>query len=126
VAKILDMSGGTAKVVSGLPCIYFLGYATLYCEEVKEDADNYIFDPTKTVWLQFSPVAPDGGVKFGGGRGFGPGMPWSPTYLRCGKAACFITDCADEHIVRFCKRLLSGIILATERDIPPEAPPVVN
>ena len=34
MAKILDMGGGVAKTTSGLPCIYFLGYATLYAEEV--------------------------------------------------------------------------------------------
>ncbi len=124
----MELLNPKGRIVSGLPCIYFLGYATLYSEQadVREDADSYIFDPAKCVFLQFGVPDPTGAVKFAGGKGFGPGMPWSPTYLRCGKAACFVTDCAEEHIVRFCKRLLSGIILATEGDLPPEPPNLVN
>ena len=101
------------RLVSGLPCIYHLGLAVLYSEAVKEDADCYIFDPEKTVCLLFQPPAPGSDqqqVAFL--KGFGPMIPLRPTFLRAGRAACFVTDCTDPNIVKLCKQTLSGIVLA--------------
>lgn len=100
------------RVISGLPCIYNLGLAVLFSEDVREDGDSYIFDPAKTVCLIFQPPQPDGqqGVMFL--KGFGPRIPLQPTFLRAGKAACFITDCTDPNILKLARQTLSGIVIA--------------
>ncbi len=101
------------RLVSGLPCIYHLGLAILYCDpaDIREDGDSYIFDPDKTVCLNFQPPQPNGQQGVGMIKGFGPMIPLKPSYLRAGKAAVFVSDCSDPNIIRLCKQTLSGLVL---------------
>jgi hypothetical protein len=123
----MELMKPDGRLVSGLPCIYHLGLAVLYSEAVREDGESYIFDPAKTVCLLFGPPNAQGmqGVNFV--KGFGPNIPLQPTFLRAGRAACFVSDCTDANVLALCKQAISGLVIAPAgAKLPPLPPSEVN
>ena len=107
----LELVTPDMRIVRGSPCIYHLGLAVLYSEDVKTDGDMLEFDPERTVCMTFG--AADGGkqqVNFH--KGFGPNIPLAPTFLRIGRNATIVSDCSDANIIALCRKTLGKIVLA--------------
>jgi hypothetical protein len=120
----LELISKNARLLSGLPCIYHLGICTLYSEDVREDGECFTFDPEKTCCLVFALPDASGSQAYSVIRGFGPAIPLKPTFLRVGKTAAFVSDCSDPTVIAFCKRVMSGLVIA--KDMPKIPPNEVN